>query len=1142
MKRLLALTLALLMCLGLLAGCGGGSKDGLESAKEYLDTIMKSTSENTPADYTVLNKIVIGKEEYTIAWAVDVTANVAVVVAEDGTITIDVNEKAEADVPYVLTATIKNAKGKTITASYNRKLPAFKELTWAEFVATADDEAVVIKGIITGIVNTDSKHELYLEDADGGYYVYNLDAEKMNGLQIGMEVRISGNRDTYYGVNQVINASVEILNATPAPVAAKDITEIVKAAQNFKAEELTKLQSTLVCIKDVTVLGQNKNDNTYYDFSIGGKSSYVRISGSANMLSDADTTTFKKNVSENVGMGATVTGIVSIYNNQIYLIPVTADAFSNFVLVERNPQEQVEFEAGLLEGLGTITDAGKITLGTDAKLYDDVTITWSLAETTIATLNGNELNIPVLPDVATEIVLTATLTNGDASTTKQFTVKISAAPTLVPTIVENPAAETLYKFFIKQYNTKQTLYFGGFDGTSIVVTTDPTKAVDVGLEAIADKPGEYYFYYMVGTAKSYIVVTINDEGKTTISNSRYSTGSNTYTYHEEFDMLCTTLDVSGTATTYWFGTYNKNEKFGVSAISYINAEKYNDSQFPAHFGSMIDVTTKTDAEKVETEKNNLSITTTFDEVGGTVSLPINGDLYAKVTITWAVDPADTTGAVVIEDGVLTAIPQKDAAAVKVIATITHGTVTQTKEFTVNVAKAPTMAPSMVTTPVAGTAYKFAITQENRGEFLYLNGEMMNTYYFGTTLNYKEAVDIYLEATETAGTFRLYGLKDGAKVYINIVASGTHINAKYETITENATPNTWTYDATLNTMITKVGEANYCLNSYGTYNSCSPSATDSATFIAHFYTMVDTSTITDDAKVDAEKNALNVNTTITEGGAINLPVAGATYEDVTITWAATDSDYVSLAGGVLNIALPADADATFTLTATITCGTVTTTKVFTVTIKQAPSIPTTVTPITDILAIKEEELNATQKYLVQGLITKIDNTKYGNLYIVDEAGNELYVYGLKDAEGNLYETFEYKPQVGDYITVVSVVSFYKGVVQLKYAVPQSVAKPNTIVEINKITEDTATEELFVVTGTITEIVNTKYGNVYIKDAEGNTLYVYGLVDINNALYETFAYKPQVGDTITVVSGVSFYKGAIQLKNAVVALIEKAPAEA
>ena len=145
MKKLLALFLIALLCVGIFVGCAGN--DGLEAAKEYLDSIMKPKAESTPADYEVLGKVVIGQDEFAIEWSVDVTEGVKVVVAEDGKVTIDVDERAAADVAYVLKATIKDANGKTIETSYNRKVPAFKELSHSEFTQKADDEAVVVKAL-----------------------------------------------------------------------------------------------------------------------------------------------------------------------------------------------------------------------------------------------------------------------------------------------------------------------------------------------------------------------------------------------------------------------------------------------------------------------------------------------------------------------------------------------------------------------------------------------------------------------------------------------------------------------------------------------------------------------------------------------------------------------------------------------------------------------------------------------------------------------------------------------------------------------------------------------------------------------------------------------------------------------------------
>ena len=78
----------------------------------------------------------------------------------------------------------------------------------------------------------------------------------------------------------------------------------------------------------------------------------------------------------------------------------------------------------------------------------------------------------------------------------------------------------------------------------------------------------------------------------------------------------------------------------------------------------------------------------------------------------------------------------------------------------------------------------------------------------------------------------------------------------------------------------------------------------------------------------------------------------------------------------------------------------------------------------------------------------------------------------------------------------------------------------------------------VTGTITEIKSTTYGNMYIEDATGS-IYIYGLYDESGARYDKMTPKPQVGDTITVLAAVSQYNGEAQLKNATLVSLVKDP---
>ena len=73
---------------------------------------------------------------------------------------------------------------------------------------------------------------------------------------------------------------------------------------------------------------------------------------------------------------------------------------------------------------------------------------------------------------------------------------------------------------------------------------------------------------------------------------------------------------------------------------------------------------------------------------------------------------------------------------------------------------------------------------------------------------------------------------------------------------------------------------------------------------------------------------------------------------------------------------------------------------------------------------------------------------------------------------------------------------------------------------KLTAGEESADSYYVKGTITEIVQTTYGNMYITDENGNTLYVYG-VNKNGVRYGNLSDKPQVGDTVILYGKMKNY---------------------
>ena len=148
MKRILILLLALVMCLGCFAACTpqgdgedttagdttvgdetqGPEAEGatLTDAVKYLRSIYKDSAKETPADYDVVGKVVIGDTEFAVTWATD-NADIVVKVSEKNAAfyTIDIPVKNDEVKDYKLTATVTDAAGQSESVSFDRALPVY---------------------------------------------------------------------------------------------------------------------------------------------------------------------------------------------------------------------------------------------------------------------------------------------------------------------------------------------------------------------------------------------------------------------------------------------------------------------------------------------------------------------------------------------------------------------------------------------------------------------------------------------------------------------------------------------------------------------------------------------------------------------------------------------------------------------------------------------------------------------------------------------------------------------------------------------------------------------------------------------------------------------------------------------------------
>ena len=78
-------------------------------------------------------------------------------------------------------------------------------------------------------------------------------------------------------------------------------------------------------------------------------------------------------------------------------------------------------------------------------------------------------------------------------------------------------------------------------------------------------------------------------------------------------------------------------------------------------------------------------------------------------------------------------------------------------------------------------------------------------------------------------------------------------------------------------------------------------------------------------------------------------------------------------------------------------------------------------------------------------------------------------------------------------------------------------------------NTYTTQKYYITGIVTNVYNTTYGNFYLKDADGNEICIYGLY-MDGTRYDAMSYKPVEGDEVTVYGPLGAYNTTYQMKNA------------
>ncbi len=536
------------------------------------------------------------------------------------------------------------------------------------------------------------------------------------------------------------------------------------------------------------------------------------------------------------------------------------------------------------------------------------------------------------------------------------------------------------------------------------------------------------------------------------------------------------------------------------------------------------------------------------------SLTLQGYTY---TITWAVE-SDEEGVddiskyvkleqkEVVVDEKTTTVTKVDVDEVSLIevdyiltATVSDGKGnTKEVEFFRTLTAAPSEVAAPITAaPVEGTSYKFYVYQEATGKDCYINGAMKNTYYFASTEEYEEGIDLYV--TNVEGGFHLYYNKESAvegeeavKTYINVVKSGTHINAKYET----APSTVWTFDAEYGTIVATVDETKYYLGCDGTYDTVEPqSKREAGYYMGYLVTLVDRSEITDDYKVEQTLREVSLDAVYVGNQTLTLAEQGSRFGEVELTWTVKSGTGAAVNGETLTLTA-GTAASDIVLTATAKRGEVTDS--VDVAIKVIPNDAA-------IIAEAAHTLKAGQSFAnevtLTGIVTEAEeySTEHQNITITMLVeGKKIDAYRLV---GSGAETLA----KGYTVTVKGILTNYQGTIQFAQAceivgdvipgdesnLPETpTMTPAEIIDAAyALAEGASLDGTYTLTGKITKI-DTPYDSGYKNISV--TIAVEGKEDKPMLCYRMKgdgADQLAVGDTITVTGTIKNHYGKIEFNS-------------
>ena len=383
----------------------------------------------------------------------------------------------------------------------------------------------------------------------------------------------------YNGVPQFAYSSKVVASITK--LAASDVQD----SYRFTAPEATAMSAadieallTKTAVSDIQgkhikVEGTLSIDkaNHKYNLALAGSNAKVNVAYPGD--------DFAEELTALEGKLITVTGY-TLYNktsdNMVYIFGMTAaevtvteaekvELAKNALTVEENVKENFTLPANGTYGtsISWTSDKEELTIGAKGETGYPVTVTQK--------------------DEPVEVKLTATITLGETTATKEFTVTVLPLAKFVYTMVTTPEVGVAYKFGMTTPDS--TLYFtGSMDANNKYGAT--TEAGDLGVDVYLEAvEGGYHLYFNEAeNVKKYIEIVQRESDATKADFKIVDTPTIAMTYNTEYNTLVATYGDN----SFFCGTYTNNgttyTTISASNTSFISK----DTNYHTHFYKAVD--------------------------------------------------------------------------------------------------------------------------------------------------------------------------------------------------------------------------------------------------------------------------------------------------------------------------------------------------------------------------------------------------------------------------------------------------------------------------------------------------------------------------------------------------------------------------